>query len=65
MIQNIVIIAALGLTVIFVFVGAAALTAASANSLQTLAKIYKNRFTETADVAMSDMFLSMSQVCCL
>ena len=60
MIQNIVIIAALGLTVIFVFVGAAALTAASANSLQTLAKIYKNRFTETADVAMSDMFLTMS-----
>lgn len=60
MMQNIVIIATLGLTVIFVFIGAAALTAASANSLQTMAKIYKNRFTETADMAMSDMFLTMS-----
>ncbi|MBT6594226.1 MAG: secretion system protein F [Porticoccaceae bacterium] len=60
MMQNIVIIATLGLTVIFVFIGAAAFTAASANSLQTMAKIYKNRFTETADMAMSDMFLTMS-----
>jgi tight adherence protein B len=60
MIQNFVIIAILGLTVIFVFISVAALTAASANSLQTMAKIYKNRFTETADMAMSDMFLTMS-----
>lgn len=60
MIQNFVIIAILGLTVIFVFISVAALTAASANSLQTMAKIYKNRFTETADMAMSDMFLTTS-----
>ena len=60
MIQNLVIIAALGLTVTFVFIGVAALTAASANSLQAFSKIYKDRFTETADVAAADMFLTMS-----
>ena len=47
---------------IFVFIGVAALTAASANSLQTFAKIYKDRFTETADIAASDMFLTMNPV---
>ena len=62
MTQNIMIIVALGLTVIFVFIGVAALTAASANSLQTFAKIYKDRFTETADIAASDMFLTMNPV---
>ena len=56
------IIVALGLTVIFVFIGVAALTAASANSLQTFAKIYKDRFTESADIAASDMFLTMNPV---
>jgi len=62
MIQNVMIIVALGLTVIFVFIGVAALTAASANSLQTFAKIYKDRFTESADIAASDMFLTMNPV---
>ena len=62
MTENIMIIVALGLTVIFVFIGVAALTAASANSLQTFAKIYKDRFTETADIAASDMFLTMNPV---
>ena len=62
MIQNVMIIVALGLTVIFVFIGVAALTAASANSIQTFAKIYKDRFTETADIAASDMFLTMNPV---
>ena len=60
MIQNLVIIAALGLTVMFVFIGVAALTAASANSIQAFGKIYKDRFTETADIAAADMFLTMS-----
>ena len=60
MIQNVMIIVALGLTVIFVFIGVAALTAASANSIQTIAKMYKDRFTETADIAASDMFLTMN-----
>ena len=60
MIQMVMIIATLALTVLVVFIGVAAFTAASANTVQSMGKIYKNRFTETADMAASDMFLTMS-----
>ena len=60
MIQMVMIIATLALTVLVVFIGVAAFTAASANTIQAVGKIYKDRFTESADMAMSDMFLTAS-----
>jgi tight adherence protein B len=59
-IQMVMIIATLALTVLVVFIGVAAFTAASANTVQAVGKIYKDRFTESADMAMSDMFLTAS-----
>ena len=44
MIQMVMIIATLALTVLVVFIGVAAFTAASANTVQAVGKIYKDRF---------------------
>ncbi len=59
MIENLGIIAVLSLAVIFTFVSVTTFVAFSASSIQSNFNLYKNRFTETANLHMSDMFVTM------
>ncbi|MEO0442411.1 MAG: type II secretion system F family protein [Pseudomonadota bacterium] len=59
MMGNIGIILTLALAVIFTFIAVAAFVASSANGVQQYLALYKNRFTESANTEMSDMFVTM------
>ncbi len=59
MMQNIVIIVTLALAVIFTFVAVAALVAFSANNIQGNLRFYKSKFTDSANLEMADMFVTM------
>lgn len=59
MMQNLLIIGALVLTVLFAFVCVGALVGASAGVVQERIDLYKNRFTEDARMQMSDMFVTV------